>query len=268
MYFYEQAVTDVQYTDRSLKFTVESKENFLGIITVDHINNLIPVSTDSLIFTIRNLETGIEIGKNIYEVDNVFYFDSIPFGFEVQTNSSNQDYQIELSATCDAPSCTFGNLDSTVTLRHYFPKSLIISDPALVIHFLSEKLISGIREASTPDTWQLFIIPVVIYFILAWVISDHIQNIFTLLRKIDILIIFVITLDVLLQNSLIFWFSLFFVLLRCRVKMPLNILLLVSICFILTIALYLAGLNQQATRMGTWIFIFTAIYLLNLTGKY
>lgn len=265
MYFYEQGIKNLQYGERSVKFTVPSKENFLGIVTIDHINNLIPISTDTLRFQIRNLSTGNQIGSNTYEVDNVFYFDSIPFGFEVQADSGNQEYQIELIASCSTLTCTFGPIDSTVTLRHYFPKSLIFSDPILVFHFLSEKLIVGIRQASFADTWQLFIIPIALYFVIVWMISDHSKTLLTLLRKIDIPILILIFIDVLLQNSVYFWISLPIVIYRCRSKASPTVLVLVSVTFVITVGLYLSGLNLHASRMGMWMFVFVAISLLNLT---
>ncbi len=267
MFFYEQNIYQVQRSDGTLTFQVTSLEDYLGIVTIDNINALIPVHTDTLTFRIINLSSGLEVGLNSYPVDNVFYFDKIPFGFVVQSDSKNQVYQIVLSSSCDRQPCEFGPIDSKVTLRHYFPKSLFISNPRLVLYFLTEKLVQGISATSLSEYWQIFLYPLAVYFLLVWLVSNPARKFLVFFKSIDITNLVIILIDVLLQMTVLFWLTAPVFIYRMRMQQPVKFIVLIAITFVLALGLYLSGLNEVATRMSIWSFICVALYLLRLQQK-
>lgn len=275
MFSYPVLMEDIQSSGNSLSFDVKSTENYLGILSIDSDRGITFGATGSLIFTLKDVENSEIVAKNSYRASDLQYISTFSFGLPVIDDSKDKVYRAVFELDCSGD-CGKILTPDLVVLRHYFPKSLFITDPLLVSEYFGKKIIAQVGMSSAREIIEVIILPLTIYYLLLATYPYIRKNnpkltddILTIVRrsKVDKVLLSLLIIDVLIQKEIILLIILSVFMYKMSkynlsTKFALTCVLLLF-CFLL----YVANLPYFSIRVGMWVFLCLVIVLFSRPEK-
>lgn len=164
------------YAGKILKGNFWSEENNLGAIAlrihnynVQNIVDIKPVVEDKLIFRIKEYGKQNWYSINRYNGGQFRELELFPFGFKPIKDSQNKRYVFELESLNGnkTNALTLSSMSPALVSAYQFNKNDLINNNALLIKFVSRKIIYGITDLASFYTFYIFFLPLILY--LLWI---------------------------------------------------------------------------------------------------
>lgn len=276
MFFYNQRVNFQNTTKSEAEFTIQSEEDFLGIISIASLGEYIGYDARSLKVSLVDLNTNQTIHSNKYNAYDLTNISEFPFGFPVQEQSKNKSYKIILQISCfNQETCVFEPEIKEVVIRHYFSKQFLFSNP----DFIVKKIANNFINQGLYKSLMVVSIPLAIYFVLILLFAQEAKFYYHKIKIVffdqfsfyDVLIYGAILIDLTIQKN-----TVFFVLLALIITMFFRLknaqkeqtsIRNTMIMFGLSVIFLIINIRSMGDRISIWAFVFLIIYIYQILSK-
>lgn len=251
----------------SAEFTGRDKN--LGIVSV-RFYNFDRINSDEVIFRIKEKNADNWIYEHAYKVDQFLPNKLFTFGFTPIPDSLNKIYYFEIESLHGkkGDAITLSSEEPVFTAQHQYIKHELTSNPTILAHFLTQKMINQFQDISFIFATTIYLLPFIFYLVWLLYVRKYLSQgkrltnytLFTLY----LIVLFISVFLTVLENTLIG--TVFLILwgaLIIMYKFESSISFLLACCFLLLSPLFLLfhfmNYAEHAAVVG---------YLLLLAGTF
>jgi hypothetical protein len=253
--------------------TFKAMDNNLAIIWV-RFNSFNNMNSDSISFSLKELDTNKLIYKNIYNTRQFLGLPFFPFGFIPISNSNQKMYEFEIKSLKGIPSdsIALSRISPNLTASYQFPKENIINNKGQLLKFTLKKVVNAAQFSNLLFVMIVYFLPLFFYFfwnlLLNQYINKNIPGILKLLLYISrpvVLILFLISIvDIFYIKSnydgVFITVSALWISLIKPLKLKPDFFYSIGLVFIiLSSILYIFDMITITEKSSIWAFVFLSI---------
>lgn len=256
---------DSLYAGDTLSLNYYSKYANLGTIEIRFDNNYY-ISTDSLIFRIKERGRSDWYYQAEYKVDQFQKDKLFPFGFPAIADSAGKHYLVEVESLRGVPgnAIALSGILPRIVGKHLYVRTMLLSSPLLLLFFVSQKLINIFQYPNFFSITLLSSVPLLIYLIYQ-MIGSSVGLLSVLLFSLMFIEIFWIK-DYLAYFQATILFGWFLVIRKHRLSYLTPALIGISF-FALSLIYSLLGISHLAGKFGPWTFWFFCLAIFQTANE-
>lgn len=273
MFFYTQNIDLMQLDNSSVKFNFYSEENYLGIIFFTDIGQFIDPNAEELLVSISKTNSNKNIHTNSYNAHDLINKINFSFGFPIQINSKNEQYNIKIQVVCfEKNHCNFHPKVDNILVRHYFSKQYLFKS----LHFIFKKIFNSYLEESLEKNLIIILSPALSYFFFLFIFKiQYTKFIFRITNFLfsdfnfkNFIFYILLVFDLIIQKKYSFFITLFILsILSINYFFKKNKIIFknVILFFLISFILITVNFRNIGDRLSIWVYVLFIFYIYQIT---